>query len=91
MAIDARLDLHGMTQNEAHRALIDFVERGYRKGHRCLLVITGRGTRSGDDDYGRPRSGVLREAAPRWLGAEPLRGRILAVSSARRQQRRAAR
>ena len=41
--IEARLDLHGLTQAEAHRELIEFVEASYQSGRRCLLVITGRG------------------------------------------------
>src|SRR5262245_49882432 len=42
-AIDDRLDLHGMTQSEAHRALSRFIASARSAGHRCVLVITGRG------------------------------------------------
>jgi DNA-nicking Smr family endonuclease len=73
--IEARLDLHGMTQAEAHRALVAFVESGYGAGQRCVLVITGRGL-SPDG------AGVLKTAVPRWLGEAGLRRRILAVASA---------
>src|SRR5690242_14081464 len=41
--IEARLDLHGKTQIEAHRALAAFVLRSREAGYRCVLVITGRG------------------------------------------------
>src|SRR6185312_13350546 len=41
--IEARLDLHGMTQDEAHRALNAFLDRGEHAGWRCVLVITGKG------------------------------------------------
>jgi DNA-nicking Smr family endonuclease len=74
-AIDARLDLHGMTQAEAHRELVDFVGTSYREGRRCVLVITGLG-------LGPDGPGVLKSAVPRWLEAAGLRGRILAVAAA---------
>ncbi|HLI10170.1 MAG TPA: Smr/MutS family protein [Alphaproteobacteria bacterium] len=82
LPIQGRLDLHGHTQAEAHKALIAFVESSYRRGDRCLLVITGKGQGSAG---GKSQSGVLRAAVPRWLAAEPLRGRILAVTEARPQ------
>jgi DNA-nicking Smr family endonuclease len=72
--IEARLDLHGMTQTEAHRALDGFVRAALAAGRRSLLVITGGGT-------GRP--GILRSAVPRWLDEDQLRRQILAVAAAR--------
>jgi len=69
LAIEARLDLHGLTQAEAHRALDDFVARAHDGGKRCVLVITGK-------------SGVLREAVPRWLHETPSRGRVLGFTPA---------
>jgi DNA-nicking Smr family endonuclease len=74
LRLEARLDLHGMTQDEAHRALAGFVVRAQEAGKRCILVITGKG--SGE------RGGVLRAAVPRWLGEAPLRGRVLATAPA---------
>lgn len=68
-AVEARLDLHGMTQDQAHRALDAFVARAQEGGKRCLLVITGK-------------SGVLHGAVPRWLNEAPNRGRLLAFSPA---------
>src|SRR5438874_4686552 len=58
--VEARLDLHGMFQEEAHRALVSFVRRAHEDGLRTVLVITGKG------GFGDAR-GVLREAVPRWL------------------------
>src|SRR5690606_22113463 len=43
LPIAARLDLHGMTQEEAHRALVRFLARAQAAGQRCVLVITGKG------------------------------------------------
>jgi len=73
--IEARLDLHGLTQSEAHHALIGFIEGSYRAGRRCVLVITGRG-------LGADGPGVLKSAVPRWLSEAGLRRRILAVAGA---------
>lgn len=73
--IEARLDLHGRTQAEAHRALADFVEVCYQNGCRCVLVITGRG-------LGPDGPGVLKAAVPRWLAEAGPRRRILAVAAA---------
>lgn len=77
MAIDGRLDLHGLTQDTAHAELTAFVTRAWDAGKRCLLVITGKGTREG--------AGVLRANVPRWLNQAPLRDRILGFSYARPQ------
>jgi len=71
--IEARLDLHGMTQEEAHRALAGFVARAWSGERRTLLVITGKGG---------ARGGVLRAAVPRWLGEAPNAGRVLAIAPA---------
>lgn len=69
LPIEARLDLHGMTQEEAHAALERFLGRAHTAGQRCLLVITGKGA-------------VLREAVPRWLGEGEARDRVLASTPA---------
>jgi DNA-nicking Smr family endonuclease len=74
MAIEARLDLHGMIQAEAHRELAAFIARCHAVGKRTLLVVTGKGTRDG--------TGVLRAAVPRWLAEPGLRHRVLAAAPA---------
>lgn len=79
LTIDARIDLHGMTQAEAHRRLTAFIEASAAAGRRCVLVITGKGLTS--EMAGRG-SGVLREAVPRWLSEPKLRSRIIAFSPA---------
>lgn len=73
--IEARLDLHGLTQAEAHNELIEFVEASYQVGRRCLLVITGRG-------LSPEGPGVLKSAVPRWLAEARTRRLILAISGA---------
>lgn len=77
MPVEARLDLHGMTQDEAHRALDRFIVGMREAGRRAVLIITGKGTREG--------AGVLRQAVPRWLDEARCRPHILAVEEARPQ------
>ncbi|MEM1364297.1 MAG: Smr/MutS family protein [Pseudomonadota bacterium] len=65
LGVDARIDLHGMTQDEAHNALIGFIGMSYNRGHRMVLVITGKG-------LSKQGQGILRRAVPRWLVTPPL-------------------
>ncbi len=77
--IDARLDLHGMRQAEAHAALKTFLLSAQARGCRTVLIITGKGGRSKpspDHDFARDETGVLRRAVPRWLG-EPEFARLV--------------
>jgi DNA-nicking Smr family endonuclease len=75
-AIEARLDLHGLTQIEAHQALARFIAFSRFTGRRCVLVITGHGRFSG---------GVLKEAVPRWLHEAEMRRHVLAIAPAQPQ------
>jgi DNA-nicking Smr family endonuclease len=76
LPIEARLDLHGLTQAEAHRDLTRFLATADAAGKRLVIVITGKG-RPGSEGIG-----ILRQAVPRWLNEPALRGRILAVTPA---------
>jgi len=76
MEIEAVLDLHGQTQEVAHGELDAFIERAWRAGRRCVLVVTGKGAQG---------AGVLKSQVPRWLNQSPLRERILGFSHARPQ------
>jgi DNA-nicking Smr family endonuclease len=78
-AIDGRLDLHGMTQAEAHDALFGFLRAKQARGARVVLVITGKGARGSDDGGGR---GVLKRMVPMWLGMPDFRGLIIGFESA---------
>ncbi|OYQ32428.1 hypothetical protein CHU95_16640 [Niveispirillum lacus] len=78
MGIDGRIDLHGLTQSEAHQALIGFVRRSHVMGRRMVLVITGKGQ--------MPRGeGVLRLSVPRWLREADISPLILSVHQAQPQ------
>ena len=89
--IDARLDLHGLTQDAAHRALDSFLAASIAAGRRCVLVITGKGTvRVESETAGRrfamPEApGVLRSALPRWIEQSPHRARVVALQPAHRK------
>jgi DNA-nicking Smr family endonuclease len=76
-AIDGRLDLHGMTQAEAHAALVRFLHARQARGSKVVLVITGKGARG--DDSGR---GVLKRMVPLWLGLPELRALIVGFENA---------
>lgn len=76
LPIEARLDLHGRTQEEAHRALAAFIEGSHAAGRRCVLVVTGKGLRPDGS------VGVLRRNVPRWLNQPALRQKIVAFDHA---------
>lgn len=66
--IDATLDLHGMIQTEAHKALHDFIIASATSRLRCLLVITGKGNAlKTSDEWLLPSKGILRQRVPEWL------------------------
>ncbi|HZL41409.1 MAG TPA: Smr/MutS family protein [Pseudolabrys sp.] len=72
--IDARLDLHGLTQSEAHAALLRFLRNAHARDARLLLVITGKG-RGGEP-------GVLRRQVPQWLGLPEFRSLVIGFEDA---------
>ncbi len=72
---EARLDMHGMTQDEAHRAVAGFIAASRSAGRRCVILITGRGR-------AKLGGGILREQTPRWLNLQPTRGNILGFAEA---------
>lgn len=74
MTVDGRIDLHGMTVEQAHGALIGFIRRAHAQGARCVVVVTGKGERGG---------GKIRRETPEWLNRPDLRPLILAVTEAR--------
>src|SRR5215471_16747684 len=78
-AIDASIDLHGLTQAEAHAALAHFLRRARADGARLVLVITGKGART--DDFTADR-GVLRRQVPLWLRSVELRDYVVGFDSA---------
>jgi DNA-nicking Smr family endonuclease len=76
--IDARLDLHGMTQTRAHTALQAFLHRCHRDGCTFVLVITGKGRTVGPES----ERGILRRQVPLWLGLPEFRGFVVGYEQA---------
>jgi DNA-nicking Smr family endonuclease len=80
---DARIDLHGMTEDVAHNRLLAFLTNAQRGGARLALVITGKGARVAapdepfDMEQERRARGVLKSVVPRWF-AEPDFARLIA-------------
>ena len=76
--IDDRLDLHGMTQTRAHRALSGFLQRAYSEGLTFVLIITGKGKTTGPDS----ERGVLRRQVPQWLNLPEFRTLVVGFEEA---------
>ena len=83
LAIEARIDLHGLYQAEAHAALVGFLMRARAAGHARVLVVTGKGG-EGFSDSGFSERGVLRRSVPHWLRGPELRGLVLGFEEAAR-------
>jgi DNA-nicking Smr family endonuclease len=76
--IDARLDLHGMTQTRAHRTLLSFLQRASSHGLTFVLVITGKGRAVGAES----ERGVLRRQVPEWLSLPEFRALVVGFEQA---------
>ena len=78
LAIEARIDLHGLFQAEAYSMLHGFLARAHARGMRHVLVITGKGSSIGSD-------GVLNRALPGWLATPLFRGMVSGYETASRR------
>jgi DNA-nicking Smr family endonuclease len=87
LPVEARLDLHGMRQREAHAALRRFLKSAQGNGYRHVLVITGKGAAADTTKpfYKSDERGVLRQAVPHWLAAPDLAPVVLSFSEAPRR------
>jgi len=81
---DAHIDLHGMTQAVAHRTLISWLSAAHRRGHRLVVVVTGKGNPRNDENASWMSSphGVLKQMVPRWLNEPELAALIAHVRPA---------
>lgn len=75
VAIERILDLHGHTQERAHRDLVRFLAMAQAEGRRCVLIVTGKG---------QPGGGILKHMVPRWLNEGGNRDRVVAYAPAQR-------
>jgi DNA-nicking Smr family endonuclease len=79
-AIDARLDLHGMTQEQAHGALSHFLAQAQAQDAKLVLVVTGKGI--GGAASSASERGVLRRQVPLWLSLPEFRRFIVSFQQA---------
>ena len=83
-AIDAALDLHGLTQAEAHQALRGFLRHSQARGARLVIVVTGKGGPLDEPGSWPHERGVLKRLAPHWLRELDLRSVVLGFEEAGR-------
>jgi DNA-nicking Smr family endonuclease len=83
-AIDGALDLHGLTQAEAHQALRGFLRHSQARGARLVIIVTGKGGAPDEPGLWPNERGVLRRLTPHWLGEPDLRSVVLGFEEAGR-------
>lgn len=86
----AKLDLHGLTEASAHRALLTFVKGAHTRGLRLLLIVTGKGAKEDsavrfDPELAGRTRGVLKAMTPRWLKETDLNALVADVRTAHRR------
>jgi DNA-nicking Smr family endonuclease len=87
LPVEARLDLHGMRQRDAHTALRRFLKAAQGKGHRRVVVSTGKGAERepARSFFAEDERGVLRTSVPHWLGAADLAPLVVSFTEAPRR------
>src|SRR5262245_2758960 len=75
--IDGRLDLHGLTQSEAHESLLRFLRAVRARDARLVLVITGKGARAHGGEQG-----ILKRQVPQWLALPEFRMLVIGYEHA---------
>lgn len=74
--VEAKLDLHGFTEDRAYDAVFNFITSSYLAKKRCVLIITGKGSFHENEDVFAPK-GVLKDRVPQWLKTDELKQLIL--------------
>jgi DNA-nicking Smr family endonuclease len=81
--VDAKIDLHGLTQREAHARLLSFLHVARDRGYRVVLVVTGKGKVEDHGDWWEEGTrGVLRRSVPEWLSTPPFRSMVVGYERA---------
>lgn len=81
--IEERLDLHGLTQHDAHAALRRFLAGAQARGAKMVIVITGKGRRTPDGGWYDPdERGILRRVVPQWLALPEMRDYVVGFEEA---------
>lgn len=82
LAVEARIDLHGMTLDQAHPRLVSFIMNAHASGKRLVLVITGKGRRSAESGPIPVPHGILKHQVPQWLRSGMLGHAVLQIAQA---------
>ena len=80
-----RLDLHGLSINQANRITKKFIIESFEERYKKLLIITGKGLRSKvrDNPYLSKQTSVLKYAVPEFIkNDEDLFEKISRISTA---------
>jgi DNA-nicking Smr family endonuclease len=87
LEVEARLDLHGLRQRDAHAQLRRFLKTAQARGLRHVLVITGKGAEqaAAKSFYEEDERGVLRNAVPHWLAEPEFAALVVSFSPAPRR------
>jgi DNA-nicking Smr family endonuclease len=87
LEVEARLDLHGLRQRDAHAELRRFLKVAQARGLKHVLVITGKGADQSVSRsfYEEDERGVLRNAVPHWLGEPEFAALVVSFSAAPRR------
>jgi DNA-nicking Smr family endonuclease len=87
LEVEARLDLHGLRQRDAHAQLRRFLKTAQARGLKHVLVITGKGAEQAASRsfYEEDKRGVLRQAVPHWLSDPEFASLVVSFSQAPRR------
>ena len=78
----AKLDLHGMTQERAYSALVEFINVSFGHRYKCVLVITGKGREPTFEEWWARTPGVLKREVPKWLASPILHNKVKNIAPA---------
>ena len=82
LPVEGRIDLHGMTLDQAYPRLMQFIQSARGSGKRLVLVITGKGRRGTDAGSIPVRQGILKHQVPIWLRSSALGVHVLQIAEA---------
>ncbi len=80
-----RLDLHGVTLNEANKIVKKFIIDSANLGVKKIIIITGKGSRSKvyDDPYRSKEMSVLKNSVPEFISTDKdLKEKIIKITRA---------
>ena len=82
--IDKKIDLHGLTIEEARAAFINSIEICFNQNKRCILYITGKGLKNlnPENHIQKLYYGKIRQNFKYWIKDEKVFNKILNVTSA---------